>query len=65
MTKIHNSKFIEMECKKCGSKQYTFNKPASKVSCNKCEEVLVTPGASRPNLTKNAKIVTKENKKTE
>ncbi|MDD4983282.1 MAG: hypothetical protein PHH82_00385 [Candidatus ainarchaeum sp.] len=64
MKKVHSSKFVEIECK-CGSKQYTFNKPASKISCNKCEEVLATPGASHPKLTKGAKIVKKEEKKKE
>ena len=63
MKKIHNSKFIELECKKCGQKQHTFNKPASTISCKGCEEVLATPGASHPTLTKNTKVVKKEENK--
>jgi len=37
------SKFIEVECVKCGEKSVVFNKAATKVVCAKCGDVLAEP----------------------
>ncbi|MFH1786749.1 MAG: 30S ribosomal protein S27e [archaeon] len=36
-------RFIKVECPGCGGKQVVFDKPASTVKCQSCEEVLVKP----------------------
>jgi len=57
MKKMHNSCFLEIECKKCGGKQKVFNKPAKEINCNGCGELLAKPKASHPEFTKNAEII--------
>ncbi len=67
MKKIHKSGFVEVECKKCGSKQHMFNRPATAVVCNSCGEPLIKPSGSNPIANENAKIIkpAKEEKKIE
>jgi small subunit ribosomal protein S27e len=37
------SKFLEVECMKCGEKNVVFNKASSKVACRKCGESIAEP----------------------
>ena len=57
MKKVHNSCFLEVECKKCSGKQKVFSKPAKEVKCSKCGELLAKPKASHPEFTKSAQII--------
>lgn len=37
------SRFIKVECPRCGNIQIIFNKAATVVKCHKCSEVLAEP----------------------
>ncbi len=37
------SRFLEVECPKCGNKQIVFDRSSSIVRCHNCNEVLVEP----------------------
>lgn len=37
------SKFLKVECKKCGNTQVVFDHSATKVKCLVCDEILVKP----------------------
>jgi len=37
------SKFLEVECMKCGEKNIVFNKASTKVACRKCGETIAEP----------------------
>jgi len=41
--KLPTSKFVEVECRKCGEKSIVFNKAATKVACKKCGETVAEP----------------------
>lgn len=49
MIKTPKSKFLKVQCLKCSSEQVVFGNAASRVTCNKCGEILVEPtgGKSR------------------
>jgi small subunit ribosomal protein S27e len=40
---LPTSKFLEVMCKKCKSKQTIFSKAATVVKCHKCGEILAEP----------------------
>lgn len=52
-----NSRFLEVECKNCLSKQIIFNKATTKVKCNTCGKILVIPtGGKSEILTKIVRV---------
>jgi small subunit ribosomal protein S27e len=44
------TKFLQIECPKCGNKQVTFSAPASVVKCLVCENELAASTGSKINL---------------
>ena len=43
-------KFLKVKCKKCKNEQTIFNKPAARVECLVCGEVLVEPRGGKGNV---------------
>ncbi len=43
LIRMPNSRFLEVECPKCGQKQVVFNKAAMVVKCLNCGEILARP----------------------
>ncbi|RLI96749.1 MAG: 30S ribosomal protein S27e [Candidatus Aenigmatarchaeota archaeon] len=56
IVKYPKSKFLLVECKKCGNKQIVFNKPATLVKCLKCGEEIAVPTGGKVRLI-NGKIL--------
>jgi len=48
--KLPASRFVEVECRKCGSKMVVFNKAATKVVC-KCGETIAEPTGGFARIT--------------
>ena len=46
-----HSRFLEVECHDCGSKQVIFNRIASQVSCNTCGATLAIPTGGKSKVT--------------
>ena len=52
---LPTSKFIEVECPKCGNKQIVFDKASTVVRCQNCNEILVVPRGGKAEIK--AKVV--------
>lgn len=50
IAKQPTSKFVEVECRKCGEKAIVFNRAATRVLC-KCGDVLVEPAGGFAHIT--------------
>ena len=44
------SRFVEVECPKCGAKQIVFSNSATVVKCHNCGETLVVPQAGKAKI---------------
>ncbi len=44
------SKFVEVECPKCGNKQVVFSNSATVVKCSNCGETLVIPTGGKAKI---------------
>lgn len=40
---IPKSRFLSVECEKCGNEQIIFNKPSTEVRCLVCDETICEP----------------------
>ncbi len=41
------NKFLQVKCKKCKNEQVIFERPASVVKCNVCDEILAVPRGAK------------------
>jgi small subunit ribosomal protein S27e len=48
--RVPSSRFLEVMCKKCKSKQIIFSKASSVVSCLKCGEILAEPTGGKARI---------------
>jgi len=44
------STFLKIKCQKCGNEQVAFERSATALKCNVCEEVLVEPQGGKANI---------------
>ncbi len=44
------TKFVEVECPKCGNKQVVFSNAATLVKCHNCGETLVVPTGGKAKI---------------
>ena len=49
--------FLTVECAECGNEQTVFDKAATTVACNECDETLVTPGGGEASIAGEVKEV--------
>ena len=44
------SRFIKVRCTKCKNEQIIFGRPATKISCLVCKEILAEPTGGKANI---------------
>ncbi|MFH1623421.1 MAG: 30S ribosomal protein S27e [Candidatus Aenigmatarchaeota archaeon] len=49
--RLPTSRFLEVECRKCGEKAVVFNKCATVAVCGKCGDTLANPTGGFANIT--------------
>jgi len=44
------SRFIKVRCEKCKNEQIIFGRPATKIACLVCKEILAEPTGGKANI---------------
>jgi small subunit ribosomal protein S27e len=47
MVQNGRSKFVRIECPRCGQEKVVFGKSSSRVKCGRCNRLLVAPGGGK------------------